>query len=217
MPKSMMSSPRAARLRLEAIHFLEDVGRQPLDAVEIGVHLKDPESPLKSGIWTPGAIDFPAVCGAFEAMVSWLWVAPAGRSPKLAAFAARNGPLDHFVRLGRTAPHPCTKISARRLPASPLGMDSIIDRLAVADRIDQNLGRGNTLMDQFLRHRVGAGLGLGEDGFQMLFHRHVRQCGWRHGQPRGRCLARHSALKAATAARTCACAALLSLTPSPGK
>ena len=28
-----------------------------------------------------------------------------GRSPKLAAFVARNGPLDHFVRLRRTVPH----------------------------------------------------------------------------------------------------------------
>jgi hypothetical protein len=29
----------------------------------------------------------------------------AGRSPKVAAFVARNDPLDHFVRLRRTAPH----------------------------------------------------------------------------------------------------------------
>jgi hypothetical protein len=35
--KSMMSSP-AARARLEDVHFLDDVRRQPLDAVEIGLH-----------------------------------------------------------------------------------------------------------------------------------------------------------------------------------
>ena len=29
-----------------------------------------------------------------------------GRSLKLAAFVAQNGPLDRFVRLRRTAPHP---------------------------------------------------------------------------------------------------------------
>jgi len=31
------------------------------------------------------------------------------RSPKLAAFVARNGPLDHFVRLRRAAPHPSAR------------------------------------------------------------------------------------------------------------
>ena len=39
-----------------------------------------------------------------------------GRSPKLAAFIARNGPLDHFVRLRRIALHP----SARAVTILPL-------------------------------------------------------------------------------------------------
>ena len=40
-----------ARLRLEAVHFLEDVGRQPLDAVEIGLHgLEILKTPAESGI-----------------------------------------------------------------------------------------------------------------------------------------------------------------------
>src|SRR5471032_235365 len=44
-----------------------------------------------------------------------------GRSLKLAAFVARNGPPDHCVRLRRTAPHPPSPASAlNRLEAPPL-------------------------------------------------------------------------------------------------
>ena len=39
-----------------------------------------------------------------------------GRSLTLAAFVARNGPPDHFVRLRRTVPHYCWATSAE-IPA----------------------------------------------------------------------------------------------------
>src|SRR5690348_3380785 len=68
------------------------------------------------------------------------------RSPKLAAFVARNGPLDHFVRLGRSAPHP-SAWAMTRLPlcgrSPPKGGGGFDGRASVASEGKIEAGGGS--------------------------------------------------------------------------
>ena len=205
-----------ARLRLEAVDFLEDVRRQPLDAVEIGIHDGNPESAQKSGIWAPCAIIFRLICGAFKARVSCAIARPVRPLAWLAAFALEMVRWTISSLGDRSSP--LHENLGAAVAVFALGHGFVIDRLAVAHRLDLHLGRPER--PAWIRSCATAlarAWDFCEDHFQMPFHRHVGgAAGGMADHPDG---ARPPpALKAATAcAHLGAGAALQSLVPSPGK
>ncbi len=114
---------RRARLRLEAVHFLKNVWRQPLDAVEIGLHGRDFQRVRDKITFSGGAAS-----GQFARRVngfSTVLATPAGLSRKPRQHDASLVSPEGKSRPGGCRPHPSASIRNRRagcrrpLPPTP--------------------------------------------------------------------------------------------------
>ena len=104
MPRSMMSAPSRPRRRLDAVDLLEDVGRQALDAVEVGHRATNPcgggGAPASAAVLaSPGGDGQPAVEAGTAEAVKGARHGRGGRRRRRAEPTGRRGPAALAVRV----------------------------------------------------------------------------------------------------------------------